>query len=120
MVSWGGYGGIRTGNLVITSDGKASLSIRRREAKVINLSPDELERLKKIITSINVEDWRKLTNEYCRDCITTVLALYKRGANGLQQAYSLVWDDTTESALPKDAATVVQAVREIEKQLAKR
>ena len=109
VVTRGGFAGRGKGDLIITSQGNV-LCNPSNESCPKAIPKDALESLTQIVVSAKTDDINESSLSSCRDCYATLLALYKRGRDGMEQKYIVYWDDATLAEVSKDIRQVYESV----------
>ena len=102
IISRGGFEGRRTGDLIVRSDGTATLVSPGNGTTSIH--PDTLTSLSQRIRTITTPHWTTVDSRLgiCSDCTATLIVVTIREPNGLIHTHTAFWDATTKAAMPRD------------------
>ena len=102
VISRGGFEGRRTGDLIVRSDGTATLTTAGDGTTSIH--PETLTSLSQRIGTMTTPHWTTVDSRLgmCSDCTATLIVLAVREPNGLVHTHTAFWDATTKAAVPRD------------------
>ena len=102
VISRGGFEGRRSGDLIVRSDGTATLTTPGNGTTSIH--PETLTSLGQRIRTVTTPHWTTIDSRLgiCSDCMATLIVLTVRGQNGLVHTHTAFWDATTKAAMPRD------------------
>ena len=102
VISRGGFEGRRTGDLIVRSDGTATLTTPGDGTTSIH--PETLTSLGQRIRTMTTPHWTTIDSRLgmCSDCTATLIVLTVREPSGLVHTHTAFWDATTKAAMPRD------------------
>ena len=102
VISRGGFEGRRTGDLIVRSDGTATLITPGDGTTSIH--PETLTSLGQRIRPMTTPHWTTIDSRVgmCSDCTATLIVLTVREPSGLVHTHTAFWDATTKAAMPRD------------------